>query len=301
MPDTSSQPSRARVVAALAVGIVAISFAGVLIRGVGLAGVPFLAVAFYRMAIATALLGAAAAATRAPMPSRGDWRLLVVSGLCLAAHFGLWTLSFAHIPVARAVLIVDSQTIFVVAASALVLGERPPARVLAGVAVAVVGILVVSADSFGEAAGGSATGDLLALGGAVAVAGYILAGRAARARLGLLGYVVPVYTVATAGLLAWCLAAGVPLWGFGARAWAGFALLAVVPTIFGHTVFNWLLGHVRADTVAVAILAEPVGAAALAYLFFGEVPSAMTLAGAPIVLAGLALASTRGAARNRER
>jgi drug/metabolite transporter (DMT)-like permease len=291
VPETTT---RARIVAALAVGIVSISFAGVLIRGVGVTGVPFLAVAFYRMAFAVGLLGAAAVATRAPMPTRREAWLVVASGLCLAAHFGLWTMSFEYIPVARAVLIVDSQTIFVVALSALVLGERPGIRVLGGVGLAIAGILVVSADSFAAASGGTARGDMLALGGAIAVAGYILAGRAARARLGLLGYVVPVYGVATAALLVWCLAAGVPLAGFPPRAWAGFALLAVIPTVFGHTVFNWLLGHVRADTVAVAILAEPVGAAALAYLFFGEVPSAFTFAGAPLVLAGLALASTRG-------
>ena len=96
---------------------------------------------------------------------------------------------------------------------------------------------------------------------------------------------------ANAASLVWCLAAGVALTGFAPNVWLGFVLLAVVPTICGHTVFNWLLGYLRADTVSIAILAEPVGAAALAFLFFGEVPSAWTLAGAPLVLAGLALAS----------
>ena len=289
--DDRPSPGRARLALGLGVAILAISFAGVLIRGAGLAGAPFLAVAFYRMAFSTLLLGVAAAVTRARPPSRSDAAVLAVSGLCLAAHFGLWTLSFAYIPVARSVLIVDSQTIFVVVASALVLGERPSKRTLLGVAVAVAGIAVISADSFGGAAGGAWRGDLLALGGAVTVAGYLLAGRSVRRRLGLLGYVVPVYAVATAALFVWCVAAGVPLAGFAPKAWLGFALLAVVPTLFGHTVFNWLLGYLRADAVSIAILAEPVGAAALAFLFFGEVPSAWTLAGAPLVLAGLALAS----------
>src|SRR6185369_15282688 len=123
MLDARPSPGRARLVAGLVVAVLAISFAGVLIRGAGLAGAPFLAVAFYRMAFSTLLLGAASVAARTPLPSRGDLKVLAVSGLCLAAHFGLWTLSFAYIPVARSVLIVDSQTIFVVVASALVLGE----------------------------------------------------------------------------------------------------------------------------------------------------------------------------------
>src|SRR6476659_2634963 len=111
MPDDRPSPGRARLAAGLAVAIIAISFAGVLIRGAGLAGAPFLAVAFYRMAFSTLLLGAAAAVARTRLPSRADAPVLVASGLCLAAHFGLWTLSFAYIPVARSVLIVDSQTI----------------------------------------------------------------------------------------------------------------------------------------------------------------------------------------------
>lgn len=292
MPNSqAAPPSRARLAAGIAVGILAISFAGVLIQGVGMSGVPYLAVAFYRMSFSALLLGIAAVATRTPIHFRKDAKILTVSGLCLAGHFGFWTMSFAFIPVARAVLIVDTQTIFVVVASAFLLGERPSRRMLAGVSLAVAGILVISSESLSEATGGTLKGDLLALAGAVTVVGYILAGRVARARLGLLGYVVPVYTIASVVLFVWCLAARVPLTGFPAKAWGGFLLLALVPTIFGHTVFNWLLGYVRADTVSVAILAEPVGAAVLAYFLLDQVPTIHTFLGAPLVLAGLVLAS----------
>ena len=288
-PMTRPTPSPRMLAVALAVGIVAVSFAGVLIRWLDVSGVPLLAVAFYRLAIATALLGAVAAARGTEWPGRQDRSIVLISGTCLAAHFGLWTLSFEYIPVARAVLVVSSQTIFVIAAAALLLGERPTRRALVGAALALAGMAVVSVDGFTGANAGAWRGDLLALGGAVTVVGYILAGRVARARLGLLGYVVPVYAVACLILLLACLASGTPLAGFGPRAWVGFALLALIPTILGHTVFNWLIGYVRADTISVSFLAEPVGAAALAYLFFAEVPSAATIAGAPLILGGLAL------------
>ena len=52
----SESPSRARIAAALAVGIVAISFAGVLIRGVGVTGVPFLAVLLGGPLVSNAIL-----------------------------------------------------------------------------------------------------------------------------------------------------------------------------------------------------------------------------------------------------
>jgi drug/metabolite transporter (DMT)-like permease len=43
----------------------------------------------------------------------------------------------------------------------------------------------------------------------------------------------------------------------------------------------------------VAILTEPVGATALAWLLFGELPAATFWVGAPLVLAGVWLAATR--------
>jgi len=40
------------------------------------------------------------------------------------------------------------------------------------------------------------------------------------------------------------------------------------------------------------VLAEPVGAGVLAYVVFAEVPGALFIAAAPVVLAGVYLAST---------
>jgi len=294
MPGASTAPSRARLVAGLILGIVSISCASVLIRGLSFGGVPLLTVAFYRMLIATAILAVAAIVRRERLSPFEHAPVLLFSGVCLAIHFALWTMSFAYIPVARSVLVVSSQTIFVVIASAIFLREVPTRRVVLGVALAIAGVAIVSSEGLVRAGEGAWRGDLLALGGAIAVVGYILSGRYLRAKLGLLGYVIPVYVVATAGLLVLCLATGAGLTGFPARAWVGMVLLAIIPTIFGHTVFNWLLGYLRADSVSVAMLAEPVGAAILAFIFFAEIPSAWTLAGAPLILSGLALASLAG-------
>ncbi len=52
--------------------------------------------------------------------------------------------------------------------------------------------------------------------------------------------------------------------------------------------FNLLLQVLPATTVAVAILAEPVGAGLLAWLVLGELPPALFALGAPLVLLGVA-------------
>jgi drug/metabolite transporter (DMT)-like permease len=138
------------------------------------------------------------------------------------------------------------------------------------------------------------------LGGAVAVAGYFLAGRRLRPDVSLLTYVGVVY--ATCALLLWpvCLRSGSRLTGYDGRTWAMLVLLAVVPQGIGHTVFNYLLRDVSATVVAVAVMGEPIGSTLLALAFFGEVPPWTAVLGGLLILAGIYLAVTaQGRARRR--
>ena len=67
---------------------------------------------------------------------------------------------------------------------------------------------------------------------------------------------------------------------------------AVVTMFLGHTVFNGLLAAVSVSLVAVVMLLEPVIATALAWWLFSELPGPSFWAGAPMVLAGVWLATT---------
>jgi drug/metabolite transporter (DMT)-like permease len=139
-------------------------------------------------------------------------------------------------------------------------------------------------------------GNGLALAGAVAAAAYVLAGRSVRQRVPLLPYVLVVYAVAAAGLLAVAVAAGHPLLGYPGHEWGLFLGMAVGPGILGHTVINWALEHVESSVVSVSLVGEPVGSAALAALLFAEIPGPLTVAGGAVVIAGIALAATRRSA-----
>jgi drug/metabolite transporter (DMT)-like permease len=68
-----------------------------------------------------------------------------------------------------------------------------------------------------------------------------------------------------------------------------FAAMTAGPQFLGHTVFNHLLGEVKASVVSVALLAEPVGATLLGLLVFHERPGPQVVAGAAVVLAGVAV------------
>jgi drug/metabolite transporter (DMT)-like permease len=80
---------------------------------------------------------------------------------------------------------------------------------------------------------------------------------------------------------------------YSSSAWAYLAALAVVPTVFGHTLFNWSIKHVRPTAISVTFLAEPVVASLLALIFFGQRPPLATFVGGPLVLAGVYLTTSK--------
>ena len=65
-------------------------------------------------------------------------------------------------------------------------------------------------------------------------------------------------------------------------------LLAFIPQLVGHSSFNWAVRWVSPTLVALVILAEPVGGSILGYLVFDEVPGSLVVAGAAVLLAGVA-------------
>jgi drug/metabolite transporter (DMT)-like permease len=276
----------------MAVGIVAISFSPILVR---VAALPALALAFWRCAAGAALL--APFARRAQLgrveAGRVEAARLLAAGVFLAVHFGLWNASLALTSVAASTTLVSCSPLFVGLGGRL-LGEPPSRRAWVGIALAIAGAAVIALGDAARIDTGSRAllGDALAFAGSAAMAGYLLLGRAARRRLPVATYAASVYGVAAAVLLPACLLTGAALGGYRAGSWLALAAVVAGPQLLGHTVFNGLLARVSATVVAVAILAEPVGATALAWLLLHELPAASFWLGAPLVLAGVWLAVT---------
>jgi drug/metabolite transporter (DMT)-like permease len=285
------------VVAGLVVGVLAVSTSAVLIR---VADANPLALSFWRCAGGTAALAPFALRARraAPRLDGTQWRQLVGSGLFLAVHFALFIGSLSYTSVASSSVLVAMSPLFVAVGSAVFLAERPGPRTWLGIALAVAGAGVVGLlDADGGGGPAPLLGNLLAFGGAAAVAGYLLIGRSARRRLPITVYAAAVYGVAAVALLVACLAAGVELAGYEKTTWLAIAGLILGPQLLGHTIFNTLLSTVAATVVAVVVLAEPIGATVLAAVLLGEAPGGGFLLGGPLILAGVFLAATAGARR----
>ena len=282
---------RARHALLLTLGVIAVSTSAPLIR---LADAPPLAVAFYRNLFAAAVLLPIALVARGHevrSVGRRDAGALVLAGALLAVHFGAWIPSVTLTTVAASTVLVTSQPIWAAAGARLLFGERIRTAAVTGIVLALAGAVLISGFDFAVSTRAFA-GDLLALLGAVTAAGYLLVGRRLRQRMSLPTYTGIVYGVCSALVLVGLLVSSTPLFGYDARQWALFGLMAAGPQILGHTVFNYLLREVDATVVAVGIMGEPVGASLLALALFDEVPPLSAVAGGALVLVGIYVAVT---------
>lgn len=279
----------------LVVAVLAVSWAGPLVR---FSTAPALAISAWRLLLSVVLLGAIVAARgglrEIRMLARRDRMLAVLGGACLAAHFWAWIASLSLTSVASSVVLVNMQPVFVVALSALFLGERPVRRQGVGIAIAMVGALVIG---WGDFALGSTAlaGDALALAGAVFVAVYYVIGRRLRQHLDIWNYALVVYSIAAAVLVAVIgVHPGVALFGYGRTDWLVFVALALGPMLIGHTGVNYALRYIPAFVANLAVLGEPVGATLIAWALPGirETPTLQTIVGGAVLLAGIALGAS---------
>jgi drug/metabolite transporter (DMT)-like permease len=272
----------------LVVGVTAVSFSAVLVRE---ADAPSFAVAFYRCAMASVILvplGLLRHRDEYRRLSPRQWRLAVGSGVVLAAHCATWISSLSFTTVAASAVLVQTLPLWVAAFGRFV-GERPTRRALTGMGIAVVGTAIIAGGGF-RGGGRAVLGDLLALAGAIFAAIYVLLGRSLRQELSLVTYSSIVYAAAACVLGVVMVASGTAFLGYPSETWLMFVLITAGPQFLGHTTFNYLLGHVRASIVAVALLAEPVGATILAWVILGEPPGAATVIGGAVVLIGVYVA-----------
>lgn len=272
---------------ALAGATVAVSVSAILVQE---AQTDAATVVWLRMALAVGLLAPWALPQLrkgAVGGTRRDLLLTVVAGALLAVHFLTWTASLADTSVAASVLLVSLHPLVVAPLGARILGDRLDSRIVAGIALAIGGTVITCAGAFG-AGGNALRGDLLAITGGLALAGYLLIGRARRSRSGVAAYSAIVYAIVSAAAIGTAIV-GTSLHAPSGRTLLACLGLAAICTVGGHTVFNWTLRHLRASTVSLAFLGEPPLAALLAFLVLGQHPAVSTVVGGVLILAGLAV------------
>jgi drug/metabolite transporter (DMT)-like permease len=295
MRTTASPPFHPLVGIALGIGVV--STASIAIRyAQGYA--PSIVIAAWRLSVASLVLIPFLLTRERPRLralTRGEVGLALASGIFLALHFATWVTSLEYTTVASAVVLVSTMPLFVAMLAPLTIHEPITRSVVTGLALALAGGFVIAlsdaAGPFDLGDGSALRGDLLAVAGALAGAGYLLIGRRLRRTLSLVAYIGLSYSTAAAVLVLWMILAGQAAFGYPLEAYALMVFLGLGPQLLGHTSFNWALRYLPASVVGVTLLGEPVGSSILAYFLLDERPTPLKLGAMALILGGIYLAA----------
>ncbi len=254
----------------------------------GLDGVPplvFVALRFLVVALAV------------PFVARPDvpWSSLAAVGAAMSlGQFGLLYTSLAvGMPPGLASLVLQTQAILTVLIAALVLAERPATVQVAGVGIGLLGLTVVALGRGGQV---PALALVLCLAAAASWAiGNVLVRRLAiRGGLGVTvwsGLVVPVPLLALSAVIDGPDEVARALTHLSAVNWASTAYTALLASLIGYSLWNWLLAQHPASTVAPFTLLVPAVGMALAWIVDGERPGVPGAIGGALLVLGVALVS----------
>lgn len=271
---------------AIIIGVITVSFSAILVKlSSGEPGV----IAFYRMFFSALIL----------LPfflkrhykevqhlKRKEWVLTISAGVLLALHFILWFESLQYTSVASSTVLVTMQPLFAFVGAYFLFKERITPQAVISAVVAISGSVLIGLGDL-QVSGMALVGDILALISCAFVTGYLLFGQSVRQNLTLTTYTFLVYSISAIVLLIYVLIRGESLGPFEMNDWVIFVSLAILPTLFGHSLFNWAVKWVSTTVISMAILFEPVGAALFAYFILGEALSVTQLTGGSIILLSL--------------
>lgn len=220
--------------------------------------------------------------------SRKDWIYSSLAGIFLAFHFILWFESLNYTSVASSTVLVTMQPLFAFIGTYLFFGEQISRKTILAGAVAIIGSVLISWGDF-RVSGSALYGDILALIACALITGYLLFGQDVRQRLSLMTYTMVVYSMSVITLFSYVVLKGESFGPYPMTEWVWFILLALIPNLLGHNLFNWAVKWVSTNVISIAILFEPVGAAILAMFIFGEYLTLSQIVGGTIVLVGITL------------
>ena len=271
---------------ALIIGIFAISTSAILIRW---SSSDPLVIGSYRQTFATFLFLPFLLKDKFQeilnLSSREILELLII-GILLGAHFGFWISSVKATSVAASVLLGTCHIVYVSIIGWLVFGEKLNSRGILGTFIALAGIIILFWGDLVEDPG-NFRGNFLAFISGILAGLYYLGGRKHRKNISLPTYAFIVYF--SSALVMWfvVLTQGLEYRSIPNSEFQLFFLMALVPTLLGHTMQNWALAFLPAYVISITLLAEPIGSGLLAWYIFSEVPSLGVLVGGLIVLVGV--------------
>ena len=271
---------------ALLIGMFAISTSAILIRH---SNSEPLVIGTYRQAFATIIFLPFILKDRAEeVRAQSTFTLLEMSltGILLGAHFSFFITSVKETSVAASVLLATCHVVYVAILGRIFFGEILSKKAILGTSIALGGILVLFGGDLLDNPG-NFRGNFFAFISGILAGLYYLSGRKLRKTISLQTYAFIVYLFSFLTMFFAVLIQNLNYENLPVSEIQLFLLMALIPTLLGHTMQNWALGYLPAYIVSISLLAEPIGSGLLAWLFFQEIPSFGVILGGLIVIIGL--------------
>lgn len=275
---------------------------GVLSTGLFRAGVSPWEVAFWRAALSTALLLPVLALRRPDALRVGsilDLGLLSGYGVVgVGVFYVSFQLATFLTSVAVAVVLLYTAPVFVLVGARLLLGERLTGSKAVMAALVVLGVTATSLGAAGAEVRLTAAGVAWGVVAALSYSAYYLFGRRYLPRFGVARTLL--YSLATGAVVlgvASTWAGHPPRLDFPPRAWALLLALSLGTTLVANALYYRGLQRTDAGTASVIASIEPVVAALLAWVSFGQRLTPLGWVGVALVVMGVAAGSGWGRAR----
>ncbi len=246
---------------------------------------------FWRFVFALPILAIWALLSR-PRPNLRQIGWLLLAGILFGVEVSLWGAAVTHTTVTNATLLANLTPIFAALFGWLLLRERLNGAILAGIAAALTGAVILA---LARAQGGRAHmsgeeglfGDALGFSAAIGYAGYLLIVRALGDKVAV--GAVMFWATLSAGFVS--LSASVllhePLMARTALGWSMLVGLGVIVQVGGQGLIAFGVGRLAIAMSTVLLWMQPLVAAVLSWIMFGEELRPLAFAGAALILAGI--------------
>lgn len=251
------------------------------------------ALAFGRLAIASVALGLIALLRREPLPARRDLAPIAVVGVF---WFGLYNIALnageRRVDAGTASMLVNVGPIILAVLAGIFLREGFPRRLFGGLAIALVGVVVIGTATSDQGVAAS-WGALLCLAAAVFYAIGVVAQKPVLVRVSPLMLTWLACMVGAVVCLPFTVTLARELPDAPASSIGWMVYLAIAPMAIGFLTWGYALARTTAGRMGSLTYLVPPLAILLGWALLDEAPPALAIAGGAICLVGVVVAQRR--------